>query len=388
VAVFASVGEKLRPRGRRRWKRFLASVPQDFPGPLRVLPSPPARARWLWREDALLGRRLRGQGLPLVVHARGAVATALALRARPAAKDVRVIYDCRGLEREELLYREGCRDSAEAPRDIRDRAEQLFTKQRKAAEESDAVLCVSEAMKNFLVTAFAVPEPRITVVPCCTDVEAFGDAVASRGDTRRRLLWEDRFVVVFCGSSQPWHLPRECARVFKRIRHIVPAAHFLLITPRPGDMRELLHGEGLGPEEATVIRAEPAEVPGYLAAADLALLIRDEAVVNRVASPAKFAEYLAAGLPVVVSEGVGDYAALAGRESCGAVLPHDVPEDERRDLLARALRGWRADPESIRSRCRRVAAEFLSWDAHLPALIGVYEELGAVRDPVRHGEAA
>jgi hypothetical protein len=49
-------------------------------------------------------------------------------------------------------------------------------------------------------------------------------------------------------------------------------------------------------------------------------LVRDYSNTNRVASPVKFAEYLAAGLRVIISESLGDFSEFVSKNSCGVVL--------------------------------------------------------------------
>ena len=46
------------------------------------------------------------------------------------------------------------------------------------------------------------------------------------------------------------------------------------------------------------------EVPKYLNAVDLAVVWRDDNIVNNVASPVKFSEYVCVGLPVIANNGV------------------------------------------------------------------------------------
>jgi len=46
------------------------------------------------------------------------------------------------------------------------------------------------------------------------------------------------------------------------------------------------------------------EVSGYLSAADVALIFREKNIVNKVASPVKFSEYLCSGLPVISNKNV------------------------------------------------------------------------------------
>lgn len=62
------------------------------------------------------------------------------------------------------------------------------------------------------------------------------------------------------------------------------------------------------------------EVQKVLAACDYGILFRENSVTNQVASPTKFAEYLSAGLPVIISENLGDYTEFVLAEKCGMVV--------------------------------------------------------------------
>ncbi len=62
------------------------------------------------------------------------------------------------------------------------------------------------------------------------------------------------------------------------------------------------------------------EVYKYLNAADFGILFRENTVMNNVASPTKFAEYMLCGLPVIISEGVGDYSYYTLEKEVGIIL--------------------------------------------------------------------
>jgi len=65
-------------------------------------------------------------------------------------------------------------------------------------------------------------------------------------------------------------------------------------------------------------------------------------VTNQVASPTKFAEYLAAGMPVIISERIGDFSGMVRHHQLGIVIDPDqvIPRLERTDL-AKAARSQR-----------------------------------------------
>src|SRR5690606_937951 len=53
---------------------------------------------------------------------------------------------------------------------------------------------------------------------------------------------------------------------------------------------------------------------------DYGLLLRTKSLTNQVASPTKFAEYLAAGLQILVSPDVGDFSDFTIQHACGKVV--------------------------------------------------------------------
>jgi glycosyltransferase involved in cell wall biosynthesis len=61
-------------------------------------------------------------------------------------------------------------------------------------------------------------------------------------------------------------------------------------------------------------------MPRYLSAADAGLSFVLPAPSKRASSPVKNGEYLACGLPVVTTDGIGDYSDLVGRRRVGVVV--------------------------------------------------------------------
>jgi hypothetical protein len=66
------------------------------------------------------------------------------------------------------------------------------------------------------------------------------------------------------------------------------------------------------------------KVGEVLLAADYGWLVREDTVTNQVASPVKFAEYLAAGLQVIISDRIGDYSDFIKKNNCGIVISQDA----------------------------------------------------------------
>lgn len=73
------------------------------------------------------------------------------------------------------------------------------------------------------------------------------------------------------------------------------------------------------PEQVSIKWVSPSDVNKYLRIADYGILIRENAITNRVASPTKFAEYLVSGLGVIISPALGDYTQFVEEHVCGLV---------------------------------------------------------------------
>jgi glycosyltransferase involved in cell wall biosynthesis len=388
IGVFTPAGQWFRQTSQRRWKELVRDAPAVLQGRVRRLPSFPSRIDWPAAEARMLACWLRlrfrhSARAPVIAHCRNATVTGMALALRRALPDLRVVFDCRGVSDHERLYIEGFTYET-APEALRREVTNLDEEQRRAALEADAVFCVSESMVDYLVSRYGVDRDKCLVVPCCVDGPRFGVGARRRQEMRSQLGLAERFVVAYCGSVERYQLPRESVALFQRIGTIEPRAHFLAVTTNTRAMRAAILEAGVDETRVTVVSVRHAEVPAHLAAADVGLLLREESVVNRVASPVKFAEYLASGTPVIVTGGVGDYSDLTARERVGVVLAGPVGRLEHEAPLRSFVTDYRADTEEWRRRCRETAARHLEFDRYLPLMAAVYRQLGtpSPEDPI------
>jgi glycosyltransferase involved in cell wall biosynthesis len=160
--------------------------------------------------------------------------------------------------------------------------------------------------------------------------------------------------------------------LFELVRRIKENALFFGITPSPERLVQTLNRRGIRQEDCKVVSAAHTEVPELLAAADLAVLLRDRSNVNRVASPVKFAEYLAAGVPVVLTEGIGDYSAVTRANKVGWVLSDFSLSQKNRDDMAAFLDDNPGDVAELRERCHKLAARELSAERASAATDSLY----------------
>jgi glycosyltransferase involved in cell wall biosynthesis len=89
---------------------------------------------------------------------------------------------------------------------------------------------------------------------------------------------------------------------------------------------------------------------------DIGLLLREVSIINKVASPTKFPEYLASGVPVVVSRDVGNTTEVVEKTGLGVVVDVEAIE-EQVEKVTDYIMSYRSNAEEIRKKCRETAEE-------------------------------
>ena len=140
-----------------------------------------------------------------------------------------------------------------------------------------------------------------------------------------------------------------------------------MITRQTDLAREVLDGY-----PAAVRSVTPQAVPEELFAGDIGLCLIKSSFSKIASAPTRFAEYLAAGMPVIVTRGVGDLEATVTEHGVGVVL---AGEDQK-SIAAAATQvlDLAADPETL-ARCRRLARERFDADAGAAEYAAIYRRL-------------
>jgi glycosyltransferase involved in cell wall biosynthesis len=285
------------------------------------------------------------------VHARShvPVAAGLVLRGLTGCK---LIFDIRGLMAEEYV---------DAGRWTVYSLPFRITKwvERMAIDRADAIVVLTERVRRYLFGQ--APRRPVWVIPCCTAVSRLETQRADRGAMREQLGLGDATVLVYVGKFTGWYMEREMVEFFACTRDVIASLHFLVLTQ--SDARPIfteLEQVGAANREFTVMRAAPETVGRYLAAADLAISFVRPAFSKISSSPTKLGEYLAAGLPIVSSSGVGDVDDFLQGEALGILVDRFAP-DAYRDA-AEAVNRLRHDPDLPR-RSLAAARKRLSLEA-------------------------
>lgn len=122
--------------------------------------------------------------------------------------------------------------------------------------------------------------------------------------------------LVFSGGGSPWQSQKE---KYDWIASILrnQQAEIVFLTKTDEHIERL---KIAFPDQVTQKWLNPDEVYNELCKADYGILLRESNLTNQVAAPVKFAEYLNAGLKVIISASVKDYAKFVKEHNCGIVI--------------------------------------------------------------------
>lgn len=257
------------------------------------------------------------------------------------------------------------------------------TLERMLGNKTNAVLVVSRQMAQYVQEDLGVRHPL--VVPCGVDLREWpqaNDHAEIRKKIRSELSFGDELVFVYSGSLAPWQCFEETVAFFSKFYSLDPQARLLVLTAEVEKAKGALKKSDL-PQDAVRVTFVAAEsVPFYLMAADVALLLRKQNVTNRVASPNKFAEYLAAGLFIITGQAVGDISQMVLENNLGVLIDPDripgLPTEQLLHIKGR-LERERGD-YLLKQKRRNLAEETLSWDKIIkelePIFLGTRIDLG------------
>ena len=258
------------------------------------------------------------------IIARSALATNLALTVK--RKNVKVIYDGRGaIEAEWREYKVVTEPSL---------LKNIHALEARAVIETAAQLAVSSKLKEFWLSEYAYKSLNTVVSPCTINAvfEKLSFTEQSVNAARKNLGYSGSdLVFIYSGSVSGWQsftlLEQFAIPLLSKDANV----KFLFLSGLDKNIKSI---QDRFPNQVMVRKCSPLEVPAQLLVGDYGLLIREESITNKVASPVKFGEYLACGLQVLISEQTGDYSEFVRQNGCGHLLNQsqklDIPNWEQR----------------------------------------------------------
>ena len=213
---------------------------------------------------------------------------------------------------------------------------------------------------------------RFSIIPNNVDTGLFVRDIEFRGAFRSmKGIGEDELILCYCGSlGQHWHNPDMYARYIIRCRGLKAKHRFLFITNDMADLSRSFKKNGIDGDEYILVSSRYADVPKYLSAADMGLVLMGD---YKIALAVKTVEYLALGLPVITNANLASAAELIRDKGVGVIDSGDAPIG----LLDKFLDDFLRHREQYSSQCRKIAENNFSTQTVSRQYADLYSALGA-----------
>jgi glycosyltransferase involved in cell wall biosynthesis len=321
----------------------------------------PSLFYFIWKGSKILYSIVRKFDIKLL-HARSFKPAFLSVIIKIIFKpSIKVIYDNRGLYIDESIFRNGLSKGSYKEKILR-------TIERIVINKCDQIVVVSNAFKSHLAEQFSSRIKNIinktTIIPNRTEIKFNNSDISLK---LKRM--KDKTICAYAGSSASWQGIDDFYNVFSIILNIIPTTHFKILTYEPEVF--LNHPpENINLAERLIVeKVEPCNVKAELINATFGLILRKPDVVSRVSAPIKFAEYLSAGLPVILREGIGDTEQIIKKYKVGVIIKKNEYESaisELQELL---------NDKDVYHRCLKIADKEFNINTSFKQYEEIYDNL-------------
>lgn len=194
----------------------------------------------------------------------------------------------------------------------------MINAEKEAVSNADFYIAVSMKLLDYWKTEYNkdVQLSDIALVPCT--VNSF-----VKQDFKNT---SETIKLVYAGGTGSWQSFETIVYLLDKLLEKQSTTEIIFLTKENDSINHLIDKF---PNRVQRLWVKPEEVNEILSNCDYGLLIRDDKVTNNVASPVKFAEYLNAGLSVLISPKIGDFSDFVLSNDCGYLIKDEIPTLEK-----------------------------------------------------------
>lgn len=238
-----------------------------------------------------------------------------------------------------------------------------------AYRECDALVCVSEALKEIVLRESGIPPEKVLVVPNGVDTERFHP---EHYEPKRLFTG---LTLGFVGRLYPWHGLELLLEVLHDLRE--SGLDLSLVVVGDGIVREEWATQasrlGISDNVAFIGQVPWLEVPQYIAGFDVGYIGHAQMQVGKMYhSPLKLYEYMAMGKPVLASA-FEDAQRVLHEGETGFLFEPGNKEDLRR-ALSKAYQ-FKEHLPVMGQQAREVVVAQHSWVARVKNMVGGLEQI-------------
>ena len=211
-------------------------------------------------------------------------------------------------------------------------------KEKEMLMKSDAIISLTHKAKTIILNwNLGIIESKISVIPCCADLNHFSKENISPS----RLIQfqnnykelQNKFVLSYVGSLGTWYMADEMIEFFKILSEKTNS-HFLIITK---DSKELVHHaakkHNVDLDKLTIVSSSRIDMPYFITLSDASLFFIKPSFSKSASSPTKMGELLSMEVPIITNAGVGDVDSIINDTNCGISISYFNKENYQKAVL-------------------------------------------------------
>ena len=167
--------------------------------------------------------------------------------------------------------------------------------ERYILKNAEQIFFVSEKLNQHYRNKYGYDKDNYIIMPC------FNQALDEAAFVEEKY---NSPTFVYAGSMARWQCPEEMIKLFSMIKKQITKATFTILTADQEKVRRLLSQNSV---EAEVKYVPLKELPDEMTKYKYGFLLREDMIINEVATPTKMNSYMASGVIPVFSDVIGDF---------------------------------------------------------------------------------
>lgn len=230
-----------------------------------------------------------------------------------------------------------------------------------AMKKAKAILYVSEYMRNYYENLGKCSfTEKSYLMPCFN--EEYDKSVFDLKDYSKKVF-------TYVGSLDLWQCFEQTVDVYKSIEDRLQNCFFKVLTFEVEKGKKILEDKGV--KNYSVKKVPKEEVKRELLEANYGFIIREDIIVNRVATPTKFSSYLSSGVIPIFSKCLTDFTQVSSKMKYAMPL-----EDEVEVTSLIGFVNQEVIKDDITAEYERLFSEYYSPEYHTKQLTLLFNKLG------------
>lgn len=166
-----------------------------------------------------------------------------------------------------------------------------------AVKKTSILFCVSRRMVEYFKKTYGLKNHgQIIVMPC------YNLQLGEQGN----LIRYDKPTFIYAGNTSSWQCIDIMLDVYAEVERTIPEAKLTIYSKNKAEFTRLINERGI--KNYSIKFVEVSQLQQEISSYKYGFVIRDNHIVNQVATPTKLNSYLSSFLIPIYSDGVADFA--------------------------------------------------------------------------------